>query len=250
MHNRLHPKFSIITVTFNAEKVLEDTIQSVITQTYHNMEYVIIDGASTDGTSGIIKRYRPYIHAVVSEPDKGIYDAMNKGLALATGDYVCFLNAGDTLHEDSTLAKMVQNIHAKELPDVIYGETALVDEKRHFIRMRRLAAPEKLTWKSFKQGMLVCHQAFFAKRALAEPYNLRYRFSSDFDWCVRILKKAATIHNTHQTLIDYLEEGMTTANRKASLRERFRIMAVHYGWVSTTIHHLWFILRLFTKPGQ
>jgi len=250
MHNRLNPKFSIITVTYNAEKVLEDTIQSVIAQTYHNIEYIIVDGASKDTTPDIIEKYRPYIHALVSEPDKGIYDAMNKGLALATGDYLCFLNAGDSLREDDTLLRMVQSIHSKELPDVVYGETALVDEKRHFLRMRRLSAPEKLTWKSFKKGMLVCHQAFFAKRSLAEPYDLRYRFSSDFDWCIRIMKKSQTLHNTHLTIIDYLEEGMTTTNRKASLKERFRIMAKHYGWFSTVCHHLWFVLRLLTKPGQ
>ena len=250
MHNRPHPKFSIITVTYNAEKVLEDTIQSVIAQTYHHFEYIIIDGASKDTTPKIIEKYRPYIHTLVSEPDKGIYDAMNKGLALATGDYLCFLNAGDSLREDDILMRMVQSIHSKELPDVLYGETALVDEQRHFLRMRRLSAPETLTWKSFKQGMLVCHQAFFAKRSLAEPYDLRYRYSSDFDWCIRIMKKSKTLHNTHLTIIDYLEEGITTANRKASLKERFRIMAKYYGWFSTTCHHLWFVLRLLTKPGQ
>lgn len=89
------PKFSIITVTYNAEKVLEDTIQSVISQTYHHIEYIIVDGASKDGTLSIINRYRSRIHTVVSEPDKGLYDAMNKGIALASGDYLCFLNAGD-----------------------------------------------------------------------------------------------------------------------------------------------------------
>lgn len=250
MHNRPHPTFSIITVTYNAEKVLEDTIQSVIAQTYHPIEYILVDGASNDATPAIIEKYRPYIHTLVSEPDKGIYEAMNKGLALATGDYVCFLNAGDSLREGNTLMQMVQSIRSNDLPDVIYGETALVDEQRHFLRMRRLSAPHILTWKSFKQGMLVCHQAFFAKRLLAEPYHLQYRYSSDFDWCIRVMKRSRTLHNTQLTIIDYLEEGMTTANRKASLKERFRIMVVHYGWLSTIYHHLWFVLRLLTKPGQ
>ena len=241
------PKFSVITVTYNAEKVLEDTIQSVIAQTYHHVEYIIVDGASKDGTLSIIDRYRPRILTVVSEPDKGLYDAMNKGIALASGDYLCFLNAGDCFHEDDTLQQMVHTINGNELPDVLYGETAIVDEKRHFQRMRRLSAPEVLTWKSFKQGMLVCHQAFFAKRALAEPYDLRYRFSADFDWCIRVMKRAQTLHNTHLTLIDYLEEGMTTRNRRASLRERFRIMVKHYGWVSTVLHHAWFVVRAVIK---
>lgn len=249
MHNNRHtPKITVITVTYNAEEVLEDTIQSVISQTYHHVEYILVDGASTDHTLDIANQYRDRIHQIISEPDKGLYDAMNKGISLATGDYLCFLNAGDSFHEDDTLQQAVHTINENEpLPDVIYGETAIVDKKGHFLRMRRLSAPQKLTWKSFKQGMLVCHQAFWVRHTLIEPYNLQYRFSADFDWCIRMVKKARTLHNTHLTLIDYQEEGMTTRNHKASLRERFRIMAHHYGITSTMLHHAWFIFRALIK---
>lgn len=248
MHSHLTPKFSVITVCYNAQATLEDTIQSVIAQTYHHVEYIIVDGASKDRTLSIINRYRDRITTVVSEPDKGLYDAMNKGLRLATGDYVCFLNAGDSFHEDDTLQQMVHTLRElTELPDVLYGETELVDAEGHFVRMRRLQAPEHLTWRSFRHGMLVCHQAFFAKRTLAEPYDLSYRFSADFDWCIRIMKKSKVLHNTHLTLIDYLEEGMTTRNHKASLHERFRIMTKHYGWLSTVAHHAWFVVRAVIK---
>ena len=250
MINHPHPKFSIITVTYQAGKVLEDTIQSVIFQTYRNVEYIIVDGGSTDNTLDIVKKYQDRISIVVSEPDKGLYDAMNKGIRLATGDYICFLNAGDELHENETLQRMVVTLKGKEIPDVIYGETAIVDEEGHFLHMRRLQAPDVLHWKSFKEGMLVCHQAFFARRELAlkHPYDLQYRFSADFDWCIRIMKDAKYLHNTRLTLIDYLNEGMTTRNHKASLKERFCIMAKHYGWVSTVMHHGWFVIRLFYKP--
>lgn len=250
MTSQLHPKFSIITVTYNAGKVLEDTIQSVLFQSYRNVEYIIVDGNSKDNTLEIVNKYRERISKVISEPDKGLYDAMNKGIRMATGDYLCFLNAGDTLHENETLQKIVHTLKGKELPDVIYGETAIVDEKGHFLHMRRLSAPNQLNWKSFKQGMLVCHQAFFARRelALANPYDLQYRFSADFDWCIRIMKQSKHLHNTKLTLIDYLNEGMTTQNHKASLKERFRIMTKHYGWISTLLHHGWFIIRLFYKP--
>ena len=248
MHNHLTPKFSVITVCYNTQATIEDTIQSVIAQTYHHVEYIIVDGASKDRTLSIINRYRDRIATVVSEPDKGLYDAMNKGLRLATGDYVCFLNAGDSFHEDDTLQQMVHTLRElTELPDVLYGETELVDAEGHFVRMRRLQAPEHLTWRSFRHGMLVCHQAFFAKRTLAEPYDLSYRFSADFDWCIRIMKKSKVLHNTHLTLIDYLEEGMTTRNHKASLHERFRIMTKHYGWLSTVVHHAWFVVRAVIK---
>ena len=250
MHSKLNPRFSIITVTYNAEKVIEETIQSVITQSYKNYEYIIIDGASKDNTLSVIEKYKDMISNVVSEPDKGLYDAMNKGIAAATGDYLCFLNAGDSFHEDDTLQLMVHAINGDELPDVLYGETAIVNKDGHFLHMRRLQTPEKLTWKSFKQGMLVCHQAFFAKRSLAEPFNLSYRFSADFDWCIRVMKKAKTLHNTHITVIDYLDEGLTTQNHKASLKERFRIMAKHYGWISTVAYHIWFVIRLIVKPEK
>ena len=251
MHSHITPLFSIITVTYHAESVLEETILSVVSQTYHNIEYIIVDGASKDRTLSIVNKYRDKIQAVVSEPDKGLYDAMNKGLKMAKGEYVCFLNAGDTFHEDDTLQLIVHQLNkCNVLPDVLYGETALVDAQRHFVRMRRLQTPDTLNWKSFRQGMLVCHQAFIAKRALAETYDLNYRFSADFDWCIRVMKKASLLHNTRLTLIDYLDEGMTTKNRKASLKERFRIMAKHYGYISTVLHHIWFVLRLLLKPGQ
>ena len=248
--NNPHPKFSIITVTYNAEKVLEDTIQSVVFQTYRNVEYIIVDGGSNDNTLDVVHKYQERICKVISEPDRGLYDAMNKGIRMATGDYLCFLNAGDELHENETLQKIVYTLKGKELPDVIYGETAIVDEEGHFLHMRRLSTPEHLHWKSFKEGMLVCHQAFLTRRelALSNPYDLRYRFSADFDWCIRIMKQSKYLHNTHLTLIDYLNEGMTTQNHKASLKERFRIMTKHYGWISTILHHGWFVIRLFYKP--
>ena len=248
--NHPHPKFSIITVTYNAEKVLEDTIQSVIFQTYRNVEYIIVDGASKDHTLEIVNKYHNRINKVISKPDKGLYDAMNKGIQLATGDYLCFLNAGDKFHDSETLQKIVHTLKGQELPDVIYGETAIVDEEGHFLHMRRLSTPAHLNWKSFKQGMLVCHQAFFVNRELAinHLYDLQYRFSADFDWCIRIMKKAKCLHNTRLTLIDYLNEGMTTKNHKASLKARFCIKAKHYGLISTILHHGWFVIRLFYKP--
>jgi len=246
--DKLQPTFSIITVTFNAEFFLERTILSVLEQTYTRIEYIVVDGASKDGTLDIIKRYAKQINQWVSEPDKGLYDAMNKGMRMATGDYLCFLNAGDKFYEPETLQKMVDSIQSQsELPDVLYGHTALVDESGHFKRMRRLEPPEELNWKSFKQGMLVCHQAFFAKRTIAVDYDLNYRYSADQDWCIRTMKKAENLFNTHLTLIQYLDEGMSTRNRKSSLKERFQIMVRHYGWFSTILHHFWFVIRAVIK---
>lgn len=237
-------KLSVITVTYNAGKTLERTLRSVREQTHPRVEHIIVDGESKDGTVALIRRYENRAMHWISEPDNGLYDAMNKAAAMATGDYLCFLNAGDTFFSEETVEKMMRSCReAAVLPDIIYGETAVVDNNGKFLQMRRLKAPETLTWKSFKQGMLVCHQAFIVKRALFEPYDCSYRFSSDIDWCIRMMKKSGLIHNTHLTLIRYLNEGMTTAHRSASLKERYRIMAKHYGGLSTFMHHLWFIVR-------
>ena len=241
------PIFSIITVTYNAESTIEATMRSVKQQTFRPIEHIIIDGASKDNTLYIINKYKDDNTKVISEPDKGLYDAMNKGIRLATGTYLCFLNAGDTFHEQDTLEKMANSAGLSDvdkLPEILYGQTAIVDAERHFLRMRHHTAPEVLTWKSFQQGMLVCHQAFFVKRTLAEPYDLQYKYSSDYDWCIRIMKKADVISNTHLILIDYLDEGMTTRHHRASLIERLRIMAKHYGWCKAIIMHLWFVIRL------
>lgn len=240
------PTFSIITITYNAEKLLENTMQSIFGQTYQHIEYLIIDGASTDGTTSIIEKYAHKLACWVSEPDKGLYDAMNKGLQKATGNYVWFINAGDTLYAPDTVEKIVSSLSAPLLPDVIYGETALVNAQYQFVGMRRLKAPEQLTWKSFKMGMLVCHQSFIVKRTIAPLYNQTYKLSADYDWCIQCLKRSKVIYNTHQILSNFLEEGISSKNRKASLKERFHIMCHYYGIIPVSLRHLWFAVRFYT----
>ena len=244
----LRPKFSIITITYNAASVIGPTLQSVLSQTYTNYEYLLIDGGSKDDTVEKAKASGIGFAHIVSERDKGIYDAMNKGIALATGDYLCFLNAGDAFYSPDTLQKIVDTIAGEsELPHVLYGETAEVDEQRHFVRMRRLQAPEKLTWKSFRHGMLVCHQAFYARRDIAPLYDMQYRLSADVDWCIKVMKQSSNLVNVHQTVVDYLQNGISLQYHRASLMERFRIMCRHYGVLSTVAHHLWFVLRAVIK---
>ncbi len=221
---------SVITVTYNAG-------------TYPYVEHIIVDGKSKDNTVALIQLYENPKLKWISEPDSGLYDAMNKAVTMATGDYLCFLNAGDMFFLAETVEKMMNSFQPSSAPDILYGETAIVDNNGTFLRMRRLKAPETLSWESFKQGMLVCHQAFIVKRTIFEPYDLNYRFSADVDWCIRLMKKSRRIHNTHLTLINYLDEGVTTANRKASLKERYRIMVKYYGQVSTFLHHVWFVVR-------
>ena len=210
--------FTIITCTYNAAKYIDRTLESVRGQSYPHIEHFIIDGVSSDDT---VKKAQTYAYdsrypvIVKSESDNGLYDAMNKGIQLAKGDYIIF--------------------------------------KGIFLRKRRLSPPETLSWESFKEGMLVCHQAFYARTDIAKqvPYNLDYKYSADVDWCIRIMKEAEKLGlelmNSHETLCSYLKGGMTTQSHQASLIERFKIMSHHYGTLTTIFQHLWFVIRAILK---
>lgn len=252
--------FAILTCTYNAEKELPRTLESVKTQTYAHINHYIIDGLSADNTVRLATEYAEQCKAngshhniiIKSEKDGGLYDAMNKALNMAQGDYLVFLNAGDALADDTTIERMARRLEGRkteELPGVLYGDTDIIDEHGDFLCKRRLQPPEHLTWRSFQMGMLVCHQAFYARTDIAKamPYDLTYRLSADVDWCIRIMKatqeKGLELHNTHLTLCKYLEGGMSVKNHRASLMERFRIMAKHYGLLRTLFVHFWFLIR-------
>lgn len=247
-----------VTITYNASAVLQRTLDSVLAQDYPDIVHLIIDGASTDDTLDLVNSYIERSNAsdcghrvqVISEPDKGIYDAMNKGLRSVCGDYVCFLNAGDFLPTPETVSKIVEQVSEADcLPAVLYGDTDIVDGEGRFLHHRRLSPPEQLTWKSFRQGMLVCHQAFYARTdfAIATPYDLNYRYSADVDWCIRIMKAAekenVPLQNLHMVVANYTEEGQTTLHHRESLWERYHVMESHYGRVQTIMLHCWFVVR-------
>ena len=262
-------RITYVTITFNAAKVLQRTLDSIMQQDYPNIVHLIIDGASTDNTMKLVDDYIARSNAaenghriqVTSEPDKGIYDAMNKGLRSLDGDYVCFLNAGDFLPTPDTVSRIAEAItntqspspNTSQLPAVVYGNTDIVDGEGRFLHHRRLSPPENLTWKSFRQGMLVCHQAFYARTdfAIATPYDMQYRYSADVDWCIRVMKAAEKenipLLNLKMVVANYTEEGQTTLHHRESLWERYRVMEHHYGRVQTCLLHLWFVVRALLK---
>ena len=254
--------FTIVTITFNAADCLARTLDSVLRQTHPAVEHLIIDGASADGTVAMAEDYKRrsdaagcgHPVAITSEPDRGLYDAMNKGLARATGDYVCFINAGDALAATDTLALLAglaaeAGQDGRGLPAVLYGDTVITDSEGRCLRPRRLRPPKRLTWRSFRSGMLVCHQAFYARTDIARrlPYNLAYKYSADVDWCIRVMREAARLGlplaGTGATVARYMEQGQTTLHHRESLRERFRVMASHYGLPLTVAMHCWFVVR-------
>ncbi|MDR2285444.1 MAG: glycosyltransferase [Sphingobacterium sp.] len=234
-------KISIITIVYNNVRDIAYTISSVLQQSYPNIEYIIVDGASTDGTLEVIRRYEDRITRVISEKDKGIYDAMNKGLALATGDYVLFLNSGDELYAPDTIQCIVEKGNGA---DIIYGETKLVDEQRNIVADRRHKAPEQFDWKSFRYGMNICHQAIYIKRELTTPYDLNYQLSADIDWVIRAAKKAKSTQNVHQYVAKYLVGGMSQKRHRQSLKERYAIFKKHYGLFANWFNHGVIALRL------
>lgn len=237
------PKITLITAVFNNAEGLAKTIFSIRSQTYKNIEYIIIDGGSKDSTLDIIKKNSNIISFWSSEPDNGLYDAMNKGLEKARGDYVCFLNSGDLLYSNDTIEKAFGNLTG--LPDIVYGETMIIDNTGNEIGLRRLQAPEKLTWKSFKDGMLVCHQSIYIKKEITSKYNLKYHIASDFDWVLNSLVKANNIYNTNLILTKFLDGGINKKNIPQGLYERFLIMSKYYGFFSTIMHHIIIGARFF-----
>lgn len=241
------PILSVITVVYNNVDHVERTLLSVLNQTYPHIEYIVIDGASTDGTLQVIEKYKDRIAKLISEPDKGIYDAMNKGLAIATGNYVLFMNSGDELYAPETVANVFA---AADNVDIYYGETEMINNKGESLGQRRHKAPEKFTWRSFKYGMNVSHQAIYIKRSLVEPYDPRYQLSADIDWIIRAAKKAKVIVNVNQYVAKYLIGGMSKAKHRQSLKERFSIMKRYYGLLPTVFNHMviafnlgWYWLR-------
>ncbi|MCR8558563.1 glycosyltransferase [Mucilaginibacter sp. BJC16-A38] len=229
------PTLSVITIVYNNERDIERTMLSVLNQTYPNIEYIIIDGNSNDGTLQIIQKYKARIARLINEKDEGIYDAMNKGLAAATGDYLIFMNSGDEFFEATT----VENVFATASDaDIYYGETEMINDEGQSLGQRRHRAPEQFTWRDFKYGMSISHQAIYIRRALTEPYDRKYQLSADIDWIIRAAKKAKKIVNVNRYVAKYLVGGMSKAKHRQSLEERFDIMKRYYGLVPTVLNHV------------
>lgn len=245
-YGNMYPKISIITVVRNDAEGLEATLDNLEQLRYENLEVIVIDGASTDSTPRVAAAHMHLIAHYVSEPDRGIYDAMNKGLRVATGEYVWFVNAGDKVVDFDALHRLFVN--DVSLADIYYGDTRIVSSEGEILGLRRKPLPDTLTVNSLKRGMVVCHQSFVVRREIAPLYNLKYRYSSDVQWIIDCLKAAETVCNTHAVLSEFRLGGATTAHRKDSLIERWRIMCRTFGFFTTFFAHIHFIFDAFTTP--
>ena len=176
----LSPKISIVTVCYNASEAIEKTIISILNQTYENIEYIVIDGASSDGTINIVNKYRDRIVKVISEPDCGIYDAMNKGIECATGEWINFMNAGDIFLNDKTISTVFENNAIRKDIEVIYGDVIFMTVNSNEVIER--CKPIQF----IKRGMPFCHQSSFVKRSNLKLFNLKYRICADYDMFYQI----------------------------------------------------------------
>lgn len=240
--NLYFPKISIITVVYNHKLQFQKTINEIVNIDYPNFEYIVIDGGSTDGTMELLKQYENKITKYISEPDNGLYDAMNKGISFASGEYLWFINAGDLPFNRNILKNVFTE--NQEFADFYYGQTNIIDNIGNTLRTRRLKAPQVLNWKSFKKGMLVCHQSMIIKKEKVPNFDLTYRYSADFDWAIKCLKASGKITNTHLTISKFLEGGKTRKTLIPGLLERFRIMVIHYGFLTTLFNHIFICGRL------
>lgn len=237
-------KISIITVCYNAKNQIEQTIRSVTNQSYQFIEYIIIDGQSLDGTQNIINNYLNQIDHFIEEIDHGIYDAMNKGMALATGDFLLFLNAGDTLDTNNTIEQIMK--YSKE-SDILYGETYLVDGDRNILGTRSKLTtknlPDQLEQNSFLDGQPVSHQSFIVKKKIVDKFQIKYKCSADIDWMIRATMKASIITNVNLIISRYLLGGVSDKNLQRCWIERFHILLEHFSIYQVLTAHIRFALR-------
>jgi glycosyltransferase involved in cell wall biosynthesis len=209
-------KFSIITVCYNSENLIEETIKSVLNQKYKNFEYIIVDGGSSDNTLNIIKEYKEDVDVVVSESDRGIYDAMNKGLKLANGQFVNFLNAGDSFCSIDTLGLVEDKI--KTETKIISGDFNLINFNKG---IKKKIKTKKLNIENLKRDFKACHQAIFINHEIAPNYDKSFKIRADYLWVIESVLKVTDrqIEKINIPIIDYMQEGSSFNSFWKSLYE-------------------------------
>ena len=255
----MKPKVSVITITYNAERFLKNTIESVVGQSNNDFEYIIVDGASKDGTSGIIRQYDNVLYnsfedamnrelslskiCWISEPDRGLYDAMNKGLHLAKGDFVWFINAGDKIYDRNTMQTVIDTINLNPSCDVVYGQSIIIDELENIRGERHKIAPKNLTQRSLLNGLVVCHQSILVRKTIAPDYDTQYRISADYDWVCKVLAKSRRNCYIDNYISRFMTSGISAQQRKKSWLERYRIMKRHFGLPATLWSHFKIVVK-------
>ena len=225
-------RVSIITICFNREQTIEKSIQSVLSQDYADIEYIVIDGNSADGTQKVIEKYQHQIAHYISEPDKGMYDAINKGLALASGDIVGLMHSDDEYYDKQVISTIVQAFNASKLIDGVYGDGVYIsnDDKEKIIR-NRIGGHFSIS--KIKNGWLPLHPTVYLKRTVMEKYgfyNLDFKIASDTEFLLRFLyKHGINIHYVNSYFVKMRLGGLSTSRSRAFqvLKEDYLIYMSH-----------------------
>ncbi len=234
-------KISVITVCYNSGAVIEKTIQSAVSQTYEDYEYIIIDGASKDNTIDIINKYKDRISKIISEKDKGIYDAMNKGVANASGDYIIFLNADDVFLHENVLKFASEKM--TDSRDLYYGDLIFLEKKDGKINNRR---QDNVNYVYLCGGMLF-HPAIFASKKLFEKiglFDIQYKIAADYDWILRALvKNRATCSYLDMPITIFAQgEGVSsnTENKCFQKQERISVQRKYFSKIMIVVSNFWY----------
>lgn len=222
----MNPKFSIITVVFNDVNHIEGTINSVLSQSYKDFEYIIVDGGSTDGTASIILKYQDNISFFITEKDEGIYDAMNKGISYCRGRWVCFMNSGDFLYNDSVLHDIAFSCNLED--DVIYGDTNAVFDFGAFVVKAK--EPEYL-----KRDMPFCHQSSFTKSDLLRKYlfDLSFKYVADYNFFYNLYYKGYKFKRLDITVATFdAKDGVSSVNKNKVFKELLMVQSSHYNIIN------------------
>lgn len=237
-------KVSVVTVCYNAVDTIEKTILSVINQTYQNIEYIIIDGGSKDGTVDVINKYRDKIAYFVSEPDKGIYDAMNKGIKAATGDWILFRNSGDMFFLNDSIEKLF--LLSKRKPNTDF----LLANCRFFKDWGYLDAKPSILKKNYMDGMPAFHPSTLIKREIQQKYlfNIKYKNSADYDFFIEAFNNGATYEycDIILSLVD-ANVGATVDHYDRSIKENIEILKNHDASLDKIFKMRCRLIRYYTK---
>jgi glycosyltransferase involved in cell wall biosynthesis len=235
-------KVSIITVTYNARRFIEGAIHSVLSQTYPDIEYIIVDGASTDGTMGIVDHYRDRIARIVSEPDHGVFDAMNKAIALSTGEVLFFLGADDWLFDQDVIKDVVRAFEVKGA-DIVHGMVRYVNVPVSYqgTILGEYKGNHPMPTGYHIIRYLLCHQACFCKKHLFDRYgifDISYKIHSDFNWLLKAISSGARMEYIDRDVVCFNVTGISS-NLFGAFLEHSRSIFKWYGFRGIVCHVFW-----------
>jgi glycosyltransferase involved in cell wall biosynthesis len=231
-----NPLITILTVVKNSRNLIEKTIQSVAIQSYQNIEYIVIDGGSNDGTIELINQNLQSINTFISEEDGGIYDAMNKGLKIANGEWIYFLNAGDIFYGKEVVKRIAENIIKNIKADIIYGNFIIVHyEKKNRIKIE---TPERINKNFFLNGT-ICQQAVIFKKTVFDSYGIfriEFKIVADFDRLLHIFMSGCKFKKINLTFSEYLEGGYSRRHYVLSNIERLKAIKLRCGYIGPFLY--------------